>query len=147
MADQGFRPYPPMMPAPSTAQQHVGSSSSTAIIQMAGLHSHTAYGNIDQADDGYLWAKCVRDDAAAADANAVKRLRSKLHNAECKHCERRLSAKTSGGTKHLRRHTQNHCPAKPGTIRGKQKCSAWQPDLPVSKKSKYGHQNPLEQLS
>ncbi|KAG8084550.1 hypothetical protein GUJ93_ZPchr0010g10134 [Zizania palustris] len=211
MADQGFRPYPPMMPAPSTAQQHVGSSSSTAVIQMAGLHSHTAYGNVDQADDVYLWRMCgqstnqstvllhyqcaqenclvqksvalsidgqtietvyrgshnhqqrsedcvvldpsdaagaagpsvpeignggdqlsgssdseedndgnagIDRDAASADANAVKRLRSKVWKE-----------------------------FKPIFINGKlHNAESWQPDLPVSKKSKYGHQNPLEEL-
>ncbi|KAF0899441.1 hypothetical protein E2562_019944 [Oryza meyeriana var. granulata] len=55
MADQGFHPFSAMMSAPSTAQQHAGSSSSTAVIQVAALQSHTDHGNICLADDGYYW--------------------------------------------------------------------------------------------
>ncbi|BAT04236.1 Os08g0198400 [Oryza sativa Japonica Group] len=57
MADQGFRPFSALMSAPSTAQQHVGSSFSTAVVQVAAAQqSHTDHGNICLADDdGYYW--------------------------------------------------------------------------------------------
>ncbi|XP_015648158.1 zinc finger BED domain-containing protein RICESLEEPER 2-like isoform X2 [Oryza sativa Japonica Group] len=59
MADQGFHPFSPFMLAPSTTmQQHVGSSSSTPVIQVAALPSHAYYGNIDVADDGFHWRMC-----------------------------------------------------------------------------------------
>ncbi|XP_052165138.1 probable WRKY transcription factor 4 isoform X4 [Oryza glaberrima] len=58
MADHGFRPFSASISAPSTAQQHTGSSSNTAVIQVATPPSHTDYGNIYLADDGYHWRMC-----------------------------------------------------------------------------------------
>ncbi|KAM0829348.1 hypothetical protein ACQ4PT_066932 [Festuca glaucescens] len=43
-------------------------------------------------------------------------------SAECKHCQKQLSAKSSGGTSHLSRHLKI-CPARPGTTMNQPRCA------------------------
>lgn len=68
-----------------------------------------------------------------------------VQSAECKHCKKRLSGKSTAGTSHLRRHL-NTCRARPGTSRVQQKSSSSQPDLSVANKLKFGQENSLEEL-
>ncbi|KAF0897817.1 hypothetical protein E2562_000523, partial [Oryza meyeriana var. granulata] len=70
----------------------------------------------------------------------------KIQRAECKHCKKCLSGKSSGGTSHLRRHLKI-CPAKCRTTRVKQKWSSSRLDSSVTNNWKFDQETSLELLT
>ncbi|XP_021320426.1 zinc finger BED domain-containing protein RICESLEEPER 2 [Sorghum bicolor] len=72
----------------------------------------------------------------------------KLEAAVCKHCESSLSAKTTGGTSHLRRHLKT-CPARPSTATGRvqQQLSYSHPESSVEKNPNLDQDKSLELLT
>jgi len=70
----------------------------------------------------------------------------KLGAAVCKHCESSLSAKTTGGTSHLRRHLKT-CPARPATDQVQLRWSYSHPDSSVEKNPTFDQDKSLELLT
>ncbi|XP_062195995.1 zinc finger BED domain-containing protein RICESLEEPER 2-like isoform X2 [Phragmites australis] len=114
--------------------------------------------NSEEDDDGGATAN--GDFAGDASATESERRRSKskvweefsavlsdgkIRSAECKHCKKRLSGKSSGGTSHLRRHLKI-CPAQPATDRVKQGQSSSHPDSSVEKHWKFDQDKSFELL-
>ena len=70
----------------------------------------------------------------------------KLQAAVCKHCESSLSAKTTGGTSHLKRHLQS-CPGRPATSRVQLQQPSSRPNSSVEKNSNLDQNKSLEFLT
>ena len=70
----------------------------------------------------------------------------KLQAAVCKHCENPLSAKTTGGTSHLKRHLQS-CPGRPATSRVQLQQPSSHPNSSVEKNSNLDQNKSLEFLT
>lgn len=70
----------------------------------------------------------------------------KVQSAECKHCRKCLSGKTSGGTSHLRRHLKI-CPAQYKTSRLQQQGSSSRLDSSAANNRKFDPETSLELLA
>lgn len=70
----------------------------------------------------------------------------KVQSAECKHCKKCLSGKTSGGTSHLRRHLKI-CPAQCRTTRLQQNWSSSRLDSSAANNRKFDQETSLELLT
>jgi hypothetical protein len=70
----------------------------------------------------------------------------KVQAAVCKHCESSLSAKTTGGTSHLKRHLQS-CPARPATGRVQLQRPSSHPSSSVEKNPTFVQDMSLELLT
>ncbi|CAO2189390.1 unnamed protein product [Urochloa humidicola] len=69
-----------------------------------------------------------------------------VQGAQCNHCKKCLSGKSTGGTSHLRRHLKT-CPARPATGRVQQQRPSSQPDSSVEKNSNFDRDKSLELLT
>ncbi|CAO2209831.1 unnamed protein product [Urochloa humidicola] len=69
-----------------------------------------------------------------------------VQGAQCNHCKKCLSGKSTGGTSHLRRHLKT-CPARPSTGWVQQQRPSSQPNSSVEKNSNFDQEKSLELLT
>ncbi|XP_066325809.1 zinc finger BED domain-containing protein DAYSLEEPER-like isoform X2 [Miscanthus floridulus] len=114
---------------------HVASASTTERQVVAPAERRTRSGTPHRKLKSKVWeefTKVFRD--------------GKLQAAVCKHCESSLSAKTTGGTSHLKRHLQS-CPARPATGRVQLQQPSSHPSSSVEKNPTFDQDMSLELLT